>query len=462
MMRSDLGENDTESSSVRKGFSKKFLTILATALVLLSLVALKACKGTPQKESINLVLIDQGWLNQTVQNWHTSTIQDFFHDSGTRLDLYPAPEAAADQLNLWKSLLESHSTTPDIYGIDIIWPQILGKHLADLGASIGEEEKKQYFPSLLANDIVDGKLVALPNRLDSGLLFYRTDLLQKYGYTRPPDTWEELEKMALRIQQGERAGGNKNFWGYVWQGATSEALTCNALEWQASEGGGKIIEDNKVVSINNPNTIRAWERAARWVGTISPSGVVAYKEWDAMNFWLAGKVAFMRNWTPAYITSRDSESIVHDNFGVTILPRGQAGHTAAIGGVSYGVSQYSQHMDRAIAFSRYITKPSTLAAQAKMLGTPPAVMSLYKDPEMLKAFPYWKLYTPEYVSSLTFRPAGVAGGKYSEISRAYFETVHDVLIKKKSAAEAAAELETELIQRTGYPKGDPAPVKLVQ
>jgi trehalose/maltose transport system substrate-binding protein len=69
--------------------------------------------------------------------------------------------------------------------------------------------------------------------------------MRQYGYPAPPKTWDELERMAARIQAGERAKGRRDFWGFVWQGAPSEALTCNALEWQVSEGGGRIIENEE-------------------------------------------------------------------------------------------------------------------------------------------------------------------------------------------------------------------------
>jgi trehalose/maltose transport system substrate-binding protein len=118
--------------------------------------------------------------------------------------------------------------------------------------------------------------------------------------------------MAARIQAGERAKGSLDFWGFVRQGAPSEALTCNALEWQVSGGGGRIIEDGKTISVNNPQAIRAWQRAARWVGSISPPSVVAYKEWDALNIWVAGDAAFMRNWT---IASVDFQGRTDDDEG---------------------------------------------------------------------------------------------------------------------------------------------------
>ena len=128
-----------------------------------------------------------------------------------------------------------------MYGIDVIWPRILNEYFIDLKPYFVNEVSLQ-FPAIACSYTVDEKLVAMAYPADIGLLFYRTDLLRQYGYRDPPKTWDELERMAARIQAGERAKGNGEFWGFVWQGAAGEALTCNALEWQASEGGGQIIE----------------------------------------------------------------------------------------------------------------------------------------------------------------------------------------------------------------------------
>jgi trehalose/maltose transport system substrate-binding protein len=313
------------------------------------------------------------------------------------------------------------------------------------------------FPVLAANDTVDGKLVAVPYRADLGLLFYRTDLLQKYGYRGPPGTWDELETMAARIQAGERAKGNRSFWGFVWQGAAAEGLTCNALEWQASEGGGRIIERDMTISVNNPRAIRAWQRAARWVGSISPPGVVAYKEWDATNVWAAGNAAFMRNWPQASVESRAAGSSIRKKFDVTLLPAGKAGRAGTLGGTSLAVSRFSAHPREALELVRYLCSTQMQVERSRTLSVPPTQHRLYELPEVLEPNPYFaQLSQALRTGVVVSRPSGVSGKNYEDVSEAYIQAVHSVLTREQSAPEAAETLEKELIRITGFKRGPPS------
>jgi trehalose/maltose transport system substrate-binding protein len=157
---------------------------------------------------------------------------------------------------------------------------------------------RQHYPAIIQNNTVDGRLIGMPVFADIGMLFYRTDLLQKYRIAAPPRTWEELEQQATQIIAGER-GSNPSFTGYVYQGASSEALTCNALEWLVSSGAGNFV-DNGAVTINNPAAVAMLNRIKGWTGTISPRNVTTYVEEDARTAFQTGNAAFMRNWPYAY------------------------------------------------------------------------------------------------------------------------------------------------------------------
>lgn len=82
-------------------------------------------------------------------------------------------------------------------------------------------------------------------------------------------------------------------WGFVFQGAAYEGLTCNAQEWIASFGGGRIVENDGTIAINNPKAAEAINLAASWVGDIAPDGVLNYKEEDARGVFQSGNSVFM-------------------------------------------------------------------------------------------------------------------------------------------------------------------------
>jgi len=419
---------------------------LAGLIAVFLIVALESCNHPPVAP-VTVSLLDPGWLDKEFTDWRDHEVREFTRETGIQVKLLPAPETAMDQLSLWRKLLES-ADGPDIYAIDVVWPALLDDYFIDLKPYLAQDTGP-HFPWLVSNDTVNGRLIGMPYHADAGLLFYRTDLLREYGYRSPPETWDELEKMALRIQTGERAKGKKDFWGFVWQGAAAEGLTCNALEWQASEGGGRIIEEDGTISLNNPQVIRAWQRAARWIGSISPPGVVAYREWDALNLWRSGNAAFMRNWPTSYVVSRSQGSSARGRFAVALLPKGEGGHSGTLGGASLSISRHSRHPKEAAELVRYLCRRDVQLARSRATSQPPTFPDLYQDPQALKANPHFAQLEQLFHEGLVVRPSTLTGAKYTEVSEAYFGAVHSVLTREKPAAKAVADLERQLVQITG-------------
>lgn len=350
------------------------------------------------------------------------------------VEILETPDLANDRLGLYLQFFEAQDASVDVFQIDVIWPGILAEHMIDLTPYISAEDLAEHFPAIVANNTVDGKLVGIPWFTDAGLLYYRADLLEKYGL-EVPTTWDELEAAALAIQEGERAEGNAEFWGFVWQGNNYEGLVCDALEWQYSNGGGSIVEADGTISVNNDAAIAAIDRAAGWVGTISPEGVTGYGEEDARNLFQSGNAAFMRNWPYAYSLGNAEDSPVAGLFGVSPLPAGDSGNGAAtLGGWQLAVSQYSANPDAAAAVAVFMTSYEEQKIRA-IASYNPTIQSLYEDPEVLEASPFFGTLFDVFTNAVA-RPSTVTAEKYNEVSQLYSSAVHSVLTGESDAATA--------------------------
>ena len=408
-------------------------------------------------QSVTVTFVDPEWSHDLTE--HTvvadDRLKDFTQETGIGVRHLPTPETALDQLDLIRKLLQEENSSPDVYGVDVIWPGVLSDELIDLKPSLGPE-LSSINADVAASNTVKGKLVAVPYHSDLGVLFYRKDLLRRYGYTAPPRTWDELEQMAVRIQNGERARGQKDFWGFTWPGAAGEGLTCNALEWQFSEGGGRIIEANGAISVNNADAIRSWQRAAHWIGWISPPSVTSLEEWDAVNaFYYARKSAFFRGWARSYLLSVRDIPTNRDTIGITSIPAGKNAQAATLGGFALGLSRASRHNAEALQLIRFLIHREIEIEEARAGYESQTWPELYDPTAILRAKRNSADNGKLEVSGVVARPSTVAGEKYEEVSRAYIQAVRSVLLGQSKAPEAAAALEQELVRITGFKPGPP-------
>ena len=362
----------------------------------------------------------------------------FEKDTGVKISYVVAPSSTSDLYAQYQRVFTSKASTPDTVNIDVVYRGAFGQYLADLKSVplAGDLAQKSY-PSLIQNDTVSGRLVGLPYAGDFGFLYYRKDLLAKYNFANPPKTWQELTEQATKIQAGERAA-NANFYGYVFQGNAYEGLTCNAMEWFVSSGGGNVIDNGKV-TVDNQHNVDMLNLAKSWVGKISPSGVTAFIEEDSRNAFTTGAAAFLRNWPYVYALAGDPKnSKIVGNFDVAPLPHGPSGESAGtVGGWQYGINGNSALKEAAAAWITYRAGPDFQKYQAINTTTPPTEDEVSKDADVLKANPWLSVQTNRVV-----RPSKL-GTKYNQGSTFIFQAVNGVL-RGGDAAGALKQLKTSL------------------
>ena len=393
------------------------------------------------------ITVVSGAVGNAVANF-AALVAPWEAETGNTVTLVPMPASTSDQFGQYRLWLAAGNGDIDLYQTDVIWAPQLADHFVDL-TEAAKDLAPTHFPSIIESQTVNGKLVALPIFTDAPALYYRSDLLAKYSLP-VPTTWEEMTTTAQTIQDGERAAGNPDMWGFVWQGNAYEGLTCDALEWVKSFGGGQIVEADGSISINNPQAVAALELAKSWVGTISPDGVLAYQEEEARGVWQTGNAVFMRNWPYAYGLGNGDDSAVKGLFDVTTLPTGGDNTTSAatLGGWNIAVSKYGDNQEASISLALYLAGPEAQKQRAINEANLPTIVALYDDADIAAAQPIIPRWKDVFLQAVP-RPSAPTLGNYNEVSSLFWSAVHETLSGNGTAADNLEGLEADLTDLKG-------------
>ncbi len=340
------------------------------------------------------------------------------------------------------TVLSAKDSVLDVILIDVIRPaQWAAQGWAEpLDGYLGTDKSKilsQYLKAYVDADQVNGKLVALPYFADSQFLYYRKDLLEKYK--RPvPKTWDELMETAKIVMDGEKA---PQLQGFSTAGSPIEGTVCTYLVplWGA---GGDITANGKL----NLDTTQA-RQPFQLYGRMKQAGVlpknIAEIPTDRIRIDMqGGNLIFGMTW--GYVWNRlenDVDSKVRGRIGVTTLPHDPGGKSATcIGGWQLAVSAYSKNKAEAVKFARWLSSPETSKMQAILASHLPVFPSVYKDPEVLKANPWFADALP-VVEGAKSRPISA---QYPQVSDVIRSNMNAYLAGTKTTDVALADMKNRL------------------
>lgn len=340
-----------------------------------------------------------------------------------------------DCRNFYVSAFSARDNSFDVFSGDIIWVSEFASAgwIEPLDSYFSEAERTDFLPGPVEGCSFADRIWAVPWFTDSGVLFYRSDLVEK-----PPRSWEEL----ITVAREKMAGGAIKY-GYVFHGNQYEGLVCHVLELIWGNGGQILAGDR--VAINSPEAITALQILVDLIDLgIAPEEVLWYQEEDARLFYQDGNALFLRNWPYAWSLMNKEGSKIRNKFKLAPLPCGPQGSkgSGCLGGWNLMINSQSKHKEAAWQFIQFLAGFDAQKFHAMVGGRLPTRIAVYRDEEVLAVNPYYEELLPNFLAA---RPRPVSP-YYPALSEAMQINFHQALSGIIDPAEAIANIEREIKQ----------------
>ncbi len=334
---------------------------------------------------------------------------------------------------------------PDVYNGDVIWPaQFAANHLAaDLSKKFDSSFWDSFVPGLIKGATYKSGIYGVPYFSDQGFFYYRKDLLAE-AHLPVPTTWEQVQSEAAQLQ---KQGLVK--YGFIFQGASYEGLTCNFTEFLTDAGGTILNSDSTKPALNSDAGKKALTYLRGLITSgVTPAAVTTFQETQGMNVFDAGDAAFFRNWAYAYGDANDPKtSKVAGKVGVSLPPtfQGQSGPGFSnVGGWNAYINPNSKNQAADVKFLQFLAGPTAQNIVAKD-SLIPTVQSIRSSQTVARISPVFALLGK---SKLVARPSTTK--EYSTVSQAVYTNVNSAL---SGAASPSAALNAAASQITNALSG---------
>ncbi len=210
-----------------------------------------------------------------------------------------------------------------------------------------------FFPSALSTYEVGGESYGLPMFVETGLMAYRTDLIDT-----PPTTWEETKKVAAEVNSDDVAG-------IVMRTSPGQGFNMFVLPMITRAFGGSFFADfptDMTPVINSDENLRGLNLYTEMLNESGPPGISNINYPEAAAAMQAGNVAMFIDGTSNVVPTLDPEaSKVADKIALAPVPEGPEGRSPAIAVHGLGIPKASDNAEAAFKFIEWATSEEVQA-----------------------------------------------------------------------------------------------------
>ncbi|MEV6347507.1 sugar ABC transporter substrate-binding protein [Actinoplanes sp. NPDC051851] len=351
----------------------------ALAALLTGLLCVTACgRSTANDDPATAATIGTGPATGTITLWaqgaeaeHLPALLKDFETANpdVTVEVTPIPWDAAH--SKYQTAIAG-GTAPDIGQLGTTWMGEFGAAgaLAQVPSDLGAGP---FYPGAVASTRLDGGTYAVPWYVDTPVLYYRTDLAARAGFTRPPATWDDFKALAKAFQSkaGSRYGvalAPRDFQGFL------------PFAW--SNGATLTSPDAKSWTIDSP----AMVDAARYYQSFFTEGIADRTPSTDPG---AYQAAFVDGTVPMFIGGPFEVGALAElggadfasQYATATLPTAKSA-TSFVGGSNLVVFEDSPNAAAAWLLIRYLSSPETQVAWYKSVGDLPSVQAAWDDPAL--------------------------------------------------------------------------------
>ena len=348
------------------------------AALILAMLLVFGCAAFAEGDEITLdVIICQYGPN--TQDWFLGTGMD-----GTNfVDKFEA-ENPGIKLNLevvsWNDVYTEVSTriqndnAPDILNIDVFANYQADGLLLPVKDYCPDELFEDFFPSFIAQSVIDDTVWAVPDLASARALYVNKDILDEVGID-VPTTWAELEDACQAIV--DFYDGDVYPWGIDMTTDEGQA----AFSYYVWNNDGGFVDADGNVALNSDKNVEAIEFAIGLVnkGFTNPNPATQTR-YDLQDMFGAGKLAMViaPNQLPSYLADKGYEV----NWETAALPVNEGAQPGATGVMdrvmAFKDDSYPDQDARNEAIGKFLTffyAPENYVGWVSMEGFLPAVNS---------------------------------------------------------------------------------------
>lgn len=240
---------------------------------------------------------------------------------------------------------------------------------------------KSFYPALMANGTLEGKVWGIPFQRSTIVMFYNKDMFREAGLNpdQAPKTWDELVQTAQKLTNDKHHGVMIPSTGYPYWMFQAMAL---------QNGRQLMNEEGTQVYFNDPKSVQALQffHDLAYKHKVSPAGTI---EWGTLRqAFVQGKTAMMWH-TTGNLTAVKNEAKF--DFGVAMLPAKEKAASPTGGGNFYLFKGANDEQKKAaLDFVRWMTAPERAAKWSMATGYVGVSPAAYETQALLdyaKTFP---------------------------------------------------------------------------